>query len=105
MRHGAHLRIEAFKRLGRTRDLRLANTIASVNDLALEIGEIDGVVIDDAERAYSRRREIEKHRCPKSAGADDQHPGFQQLLLTFLPDLVENDVARVALELGIGDRH
>jgi hypothetical protein len=46
-----------------------------VGDLALEVGEFDPVIIDDADGANPARREIEQQRATKSARADDQDTG------------------------------
>ena len=39
-------------------DLGHADTVVGVGDLALQVGEIDHVVVDDAERAHPGRGEI-----------------------------------------------
>ena len=48
----------------------------AVQDLALEVGEVDPVAVDDAERADPRGREIERGRAAEPAGADEQHAGL-----------------------------
>ena len=73
-----------------------------MDDLTLQIGQLDQIVIDDAERADPGRRQIEQQRCPQPAGADHQHARRQQPRLARLADLVEDQVAGIAVELRVG---
>jgi hypothetical protein len=70
-----------------------------VDDLALQVGEVDDVVVDDAERPHARRGEVERGRRAEAAGAQQQHLRVEQLGLALGPDLGEQDVAPVALLL------
>ena len=84
--------------LGRV-DLRDADALGVVDHLALQVGEVDDVVVDDPERADAGRREVERRRRAEAAGAEQQHLGVEQLLLALDADLVEQQVARVAVAL------
>ncbi len=64
-----------------------------MGDLALQVGQVDAVVIDDAERADPGRREIEEERRAEPAGTDDEDARGEQLGLPLLADLVENEMA------------
>src|SRR5262249_49141462 len=75
------------------------------NDLALQVGDVDAVVVDDADRADPGRREVHQQRRAEPAGADDQHARRQQLFLPLLADLVEDQVPRVAAELLFAQFH
>jgi hypothetical protein len=44
-----------------------------VDDLALQVGQRDDVVIDHAERADAGGRQIHQDRRAEAAGADHQH--------------------------------
>ena len=59
----------------------------------------DGVVVDDADRADARRRQIGDHRAAEPAGADHQHPRRLQLLLARAADALEHEVAGIAAGL------
>src|SRR6185295_17145501 len=54
--------IERVEGLLRAVDLRRSDAIGGVNDLALQVGLVDDIAVDDAERAYAGRREIERRR-------------------------------------------
>ena len=84
--------------LGRV-DLRDADAVGGVDDLALEVREVDHVVVDDAERADAGRREVERGRRAEAAGAEQEDLRVEQLLLALDADLGEQEVARVALAL------
>ena len=81
-----------------------ADAVGRVDDLALEVGEVDLVVVDDAERADAGRREVERGRRAEPAGAQQQHLRLEQLGLALEADLRDEDVARVALALLLGER-
>ena len=81
------VRVERLDRLLGGVDLRHADAVGRVDDLALEVGEVDDVVVDDAERADAGRREVERGRRAEAAGAEQQHLGVEQLLLALQADL------------------
>ena len=70
-----------------------------MQDLALEVREVDGVVVDETDRADTRGREVHRHRGAETTGTDDQHARVQELALSGATDLVEDDVPRVPLDL------
>ena len=76
-----------------------ADAVGGVDDLALQVGDVDHVVVDDAERADARRGEVERGRRAEPAGAEQQHLGVEQLLLALGADLGQQQVAAVALAL------
>ena len=84
--------------LGRV-DLRHADPLARVDHLALEVRQVDLVVVDDPERADAGRRQVQRRRRAEPAGAEQQHLRVEQLLLALDPDLRQQQVARVALAL------
>ena len=58
----------------------------AVQDLALQVAEVDGVEVDDADGADAGRGQVHRHRRAEPAGADAQHLGGLQLLLPLHPD-------------------
>ena len=80
-----HVRIERVDRLLGGFDLRNADPFAGVDHLALEVGEIDVVVVDDPDRADAGGGEVQRRRRPEPTGAEQQHPGVEQLLLALDP--------------------
>ena len=89
--------------LGRV-DLGDADPLAGVDHLALEVGQVDDVVVDDPERADAGRGQVQRRRRAQAAGAQQQDLGVEQLLLTLDPDLGQQQMARVALALLGGHR-
>ena len=69
------------------------------SDLALQVGEIDDVVVDDADRADAGGGQVERGRRAEAAGTEQEHLGVEQLQLALEPDLRDEHVARVALAL------
>ena len=67
--------------------------------LALEVGLVHDVVVDDPEPADAGRGEVERRRRAEPAGADQQHARVEQLQLAGLADLGDQDVTAVALAL------
>ncbi len=77
VRLDADLGVDRRDRLARALDLGHADAVAGMGDLALQVGQVDAVVIDDAERADPGRREVEEERRAEPAGADDEDPRRQ----------------------------
>ncbi len=96
------VRIDLGERRPRALHLRPADGGGGVDDLPLQVGEIDRVVVDDADGADTRRRQIEKERRAETAGADDEDAARQQLRLPRPADLIEENVPGVTVNLGIG---
>jgi hypothetical protein len=67
-----------------------------VNDLALQVGQVDDIVIDYRDPADAGRGEVERGRRAQAAGADDQRMRVEDALLAFDAQCVEQDVAAVA---------
>ena len=74
--------------------------------LALQVGEVDQVVVDDPEGA--RRRPPPGRAAGASRGRRRRSPStldVQQLFLAFLADFRQHDVAGVAVDLLVGEFH
>ena len=84
--------------LGRV-DLALADAVDVVQDLALQVGLVDHVHVDDAERADAGRGQVERGRRAEAAGAEQQHLDVEQLQLALLAHLGQQQVALVAVAL------
>jgi hypothetical protein len=72
--------------------LRHPDPLGGVNHLTLEVRLVDLVVVDEAECADARRGQVERRRRSEPAGADQQHPGVEQLELSLDADLGEKRV-------------
>ena len=69
-----------------------------MDDLPLQIGQRHSIVVDDADRADTRRREIKKQRRAEAAGADHQHARGLQRGLSRPAHLAQHDMARIAIK-------
>jgi hypothetical protein len=49
----------------------------AVDDLAMQVAEVDHVVVDDANGADARRGQVERGRRAQTASTDEHHPGGQ----------------------------
>ena len=96
--------IERLERALRGGDLRLPEPVGGVDDLALQVGRVDDVGVDDPELADARGREVERRRRAEAAGADEEHARVEQLQLAGLADLRDEQVAAVARVLLRAER-
>ena len=87
--------VERGERLLRRVDLAVADALDVVQDLALQVRGVDDVHVDDAERADSRRREIQGRRRPEATRAEQEDLRLEQALLTGFAHLRQEDVAAV----------
>ena len=94
-----HVGVEGGQRLLGRVDLALADPVHVVEDLALQVGGVDDVHVDDAERADPGGGQVEGGGGAEPAGAEQQHLGVEQLLLAGLADLGQEQVALVPVAL------
>ena len=87
MRPHLDQRIEGPEARSGGSDLGHADIGLCVQHLALQVPDVDGVEIDDAERADTGRRQVERRWRTQSAAADDQHTCGLQFLLAGLTEL------------------
>ena len=96
--------LSSYHRIGGSLDLRPANVGCCENDLALQIRQRHVVVVDDADRADTRGRQIKQYRRTQSAGADDQHAGGLQFRLPRTSHFAQDDVTGIPFEF-FGSKH
>ena len=97
------MRVEALDRRSRALGLRPSDALGVVHDLALEIVEAHAVAVDDADFADAGGGKIEDERRAEPAGADHEHARGFQLLLALAADLLQHQLALVALDLFRGE--
>ena len=73
-----------------------------VRDLALQVGEVHHVVVDQRDAAHAGGAEVQRHRRAEAACADHDRVRGEQALLPFHADLLQQDVARIAKQLFVG---
>ena len=84
--------IDGVQRPLRRLDLRRADRVGAVEDLALQVGEVDLVGVGDCQAADAGRREVERRRAAQAARADDERMCSPQLLLALDSELGKEDV-------------
>jgi hypothetical protein len=80
-------------------DLGRTDAAGAVEDLALQVGEVYFVRVDERELADAARGQVERRGAAQAARADDERVRIAQPLLPLDPDFGEQDVAAVAEEL------
>lgn len=75
-------RIDLEDRIAGTLGLGPTDVGLAVDDLTLQVGLVDDIELDDADRADTGGGEIEQRRRAESTGTDDEHLG---VLEAFLP--------------------
>ena len=96
--------IDLMERLAPRFDLGLAHARGRVHHLALQVREVDGVVVDERQASDAGGGQVQRGRRAEAAGADHEHAGAQDAVLAFDADLVEQDMARVAQQLLVVHR-
>src|SRR6266404_3109116 len=105
MGRDAHAGIDRGECGARALDLEGTDALGRMDDLALQVGQVDPVGIGDADCPDPGGREVEQERRAETARTDDEHPRGEQPDLALLADLVEDQVAGVALELLLTQLH
>ena len=73
----------------------------AVDDLALQIGEIDVVVVADRQLSDAGGSEIQRGRRAESSRTDDRAHARGEFLLSLDADLRQQDMPAVAQELVV----
>src|SRR5690606_36787913 len=77
--------------------------LRAVDDLALKVGRVYHVVIDEADAPHACRRKIHAEWRAKPARTDDQYTGRLQLALARHADLRHDQVTVVAPDLLVAE--
>ena len=75
-----------------------------MDDLALQVGHVDVVVVNEPDRPHPGGRQVQGRRRPEPAGTDEQDPGGADALLPHEPHLRHERIAVVALQLNAAQR-
>src|SRR5438309_280230 len=100
-RQGDHVdvRVQGLQGARGRLDLRLPDVGRRVEDLPLKVRDVDDVAVHQRERPHAGRREVERGGRAEPTGADQQDLRAQELALALVPDLGQEEVAAVALDL------
>jgi hypothetical protein len=99
------MRIERAEAAGGGLDLGLADVGGLEQHLALQVGDLDHIRIDEPQTPDTGGGEIERRRGPKPARADDNDRGALQRLLARPAHLAQHQMPGVALDLVGGKAH
>ena len=92
-------RIDFRKSLSGRVCFRGANVVCTVNDLALEVGQVNSVIVTDSELADSARGKVHGGRGAESSRPDYQYMRPDQGFLTLYSYLWQQDVTAVTQQL------
>ncbi len=99
------MRVEPADGLASAFGLRAADVGIAVENLALQVGAFDNVVVDDTDRAEARRGQILDHGRTKAASPDDENLGLLKFNLARPADAAQNDMAGVAFDFFANKGH
>ncbi len=72
-RHDRAVRVERRKAFGGGLDLQAAEIAGPEENLTLQIGQGDAVVVSDGDAPHARSGEVQKNRCAQTARAANEH--------------------------------
>ena len=94
-----HVGIELGDRVAPGFDLAAANRSRHVQNLALQVGEIDGVGIYQRQLAHARRGQIHRRWRAQPTRADDDRMCIEKTLLRLDTEFVDKNMAGIAEKL------
>ncbi|MOA23346.1 hypothetical protein D3C78_1439600 [compost metagenome] len=96
------MRIDGAQFDTRRINLRHANARVAVQDLALQVGERNGVEINQRQMTHPCGSQIGRGGATQATQADNQHPCGFQLFLTVEVETAQDNLAVIAQCFGIG---
>ncbi len=96
MQHEFDMRVERSGEAPGAVGLERADALRVMDQLAVQVGERDAVIVDDAQRADAGAGEIGDDGTAQPAGPHDQHAGALQRLLAGAAHALEHQVAGIA---------
>ena len=104
VQHHVHARVDVKDGVLGGFQLGSADVRHAVDHLALQVAQLHGVVVDDAQRAHARCGQIQQRRGPQPAGSDDQDAGIAQPALALQPDFRNESMAGITFKFLRGQR-
>ena len=89
-------RVDLFDRVSSALCLRATDIALTVNNLALQVGLIDNVEFNNAQGAHTCCCQVHQRWRAQPTGANTQHLGILQTLLTGHADIRNDQVAAIA---------
>jgi hypothetical protein len=91
-----HIRIDRSQCHPARRGLGHADSPGCVKDLALQVGQVDPITIDESQRADPGGCEVQRRGGSQATRANDQPVRCAQAVLTLDAELIEEYVTRIA---------
>ena len=104
-RFDMNMGVKGLQGLGSGLDLESAGIGPGKQDLALEVGQGDGVVVDEAQGPHARRSQIEGGRRTDASQSDQANARSLQPLLAGAAHFRQQQVARIAFDFVVGEGH
>ena len=98
------MRVQRAQRVGHGLGLILPQHIIGKQNLPLQIGQSDSVIINQPQRADTGSRQILRHRMAQTAQTDQCDARRFQFLLTGTADFLQHNMALIAGNLSLGQR-
>ena len=103
---GFKMRVQRAKCVGYGFGFILPQHIIGKQNLPLQIGQADSVIINQPQSADTGSRQILRHRMAETAQTDQCDARRFQLLLTAAADFLQHNMALIAGNLSLGQhRH
>ena len=96
-----HVGVKSGDRSARRVNLGLINLRFAVKHLPLQVRQRHDIIVDHADRADTRRRQILDRRTANPASTDQQHMAGKQLRLPRAANVAQHDMAGVTVELSV----
>ena len=96
--------VDFFEGLVRRDGFEAPQVRCAVQDLALQVGDIDDVGIDDSQCSNASRGEIKAGWAAQSARADEEYFGVEEFALSAFSHFGDEEVTGVALYFGFVER-
>ncbi len=95
--------IDLPETFARSVELAATDVSCAVEDLALEIGRVDLVEVDQSQCAHAGCRQIQGSRRSQATGSNERDSGLLERPLPLGPHLPQRQVTRVPRQLGSGE--
>jgi len=89
--------------LSRGLHLRVSDHVHAVDVLPLEVRRLHNVPVDDPEVADAHGGQLDGDRAPEPSHSDKADMSILQFLLARDPNLLQDDLPRIVLQLVVGE--
>jgi len=98
-----YMRIQIVQTVARRLEPGSPHVARAMQDLSLQVGDVNPVVVDQPDRPHTGGGEIERRWRPESTGPDDEHTGGLEPLLSLDADIGQGQMPCIAVSLVGGE--